>query len=101
WPRLRDCSHLGLSVLAQDQGAACRSLSMKQGDRFASVPWVSRGDGAVFVHGATVWLHCTLRNEFAAGDHVIALMQIHGLRADPDAAPLVFHGSKFRQLVVL
>jgi hypothetical protein len=29
------------------------------------------------------------------------LLQIHGLRADPERAPLVFHGSRFRQLVAV
>lgn len=101
WPRLRGLQRLGVSVLAEGQDDACHRLSMKRGDRFAGVRWEAGADGAVFVYGATVWLDCSLHSEVAAGDHTIALLRIHGLRAEPDKAPLVFHGSRFRQLAVL
>lgn len=100
WPQLRDLPRLGLSVLAEGQDAACRSLSAKEGDRFAGVPWEEHGHGAVFVHGATLWLDCTVHSEVPAGDHLIVLLQVLGLHAEPETAPLVFHGSQFRQLAV-
>jgi flavin reductase (DIM6/NTAB) family NADH-FMN oxidoreductase RutF len=101
WPRLRELRRLGVSVLAEGQDDACRRLSMKRGDRFTGVGWEAGPDGAVFVRGATVWLDCSVHSEVAAGDHLIALLQIHGLRAEQDRAPLVFHGSRFRQLAIL
>ena len=36
--------------------------------------------------------------EHPAGDHDIALLEIEALWSYPDVAPLVFHGSSFRQL---
>jgi flavin reductase (DIM6/NTAB) family NADH-FMN oxidoreductase RutF len=99
WPRLRDRSRLGVSVLAASHDDACLSLSRKTGDRFAGVEWEPTPDDAVFVNGATVWLHCSVDKEIPAGDHTIALLRVHGLRAEPAAAPLVFHGSRFRRLV--
>ena len=66
-------------------------------DRFAGTDWVA-DDGAVFVHGATLWLSCTIHTEVPAGDHDIVLLHVHGIRADTTAAPLVFHGSRFRRL---
>jgi flavin reductase (DIM6/NTAB) family NADH-FMN oxidoreductase RutF len=99
WPRLRARRRLGLSVLAHGQDGACRSLSDKHGDRFAGVSWEPSADDAVFVHGATAWLECSVHGELPAGDHAIVLLRIHGLRADPESEPLVFHGSRFRQLV--
>lgn len=101
WPRLRRCARLGVSVLARGQDGACRSLSDKHGDRFAGVSWEPGADGAVFVHGATAWLNCSVHDELPAGDHRIVLLRVHGLRADPGAEPLVFHGSRFRQLAAL
>jgi flavin reductase (DIM6/NTAB) family NADH-FMN oxidoreductase RutF len=101
WPRLRERERLGVSVLAQGQDAACRSLSDKYGDRFAGVRWGATVGGAVFVHGATAWLDCSVYAELPAGDHVIALLRIHGLRADPSHEPLVLHGSRFRQFAEL
>lgn len=101
WPKLRDRPRLGLSVLAEGHGAACLSLSSKHGDRFAGVAWEATADDAVFVHGSTVWLDCSVECEVPAGDHAIALLRIHGLRAEPDTAPLVFHGSRFRTLAAV
>ena len=98
WPRLRSLQRLGLSVLAEDQNAACRSLSARTGDRFADVTWSATKDGAVFVHGAVAWLDCSIRQELSAGDHEIVLLDLHALHAEPDRAPLVFHGSGFHGL---
>jgi len=98
WPRLRGRPRLGISVLAEGHDEVCVRLSRKIGDRFAGVAWDRAPGGGVFVHGATAWLECSLYAEVPAGDHAVALLQVHGLRADPDAAPLVFHGSRFRRL---
>lgn len=101
WPRLKGMRRLGVSVLAEDQNDACRRLSLKTGDRFAGVEWSASGDGAVFVHGAVAWLDCSIHAELPAGDHVLVLLAIHALSAEPDRAPLVFHGSRFRQLAAV
>lgn len=101
WPTLRERPRLGLSVLAEGHDDVCARLASKRGDRFAGTDRVATDEGALFVHGATLWLDCTLHAEVPAGDHDIVLLQIHGLRADPDTAPLVFHGSRFRRLATV
>lgn len=98
WPRLRGLPMLGVSMLAEDQDAACRALAVKGGDRFAELAWQATRDGALFVNGATAWLECSVYSELSAGDHLIALLEIHGFGSDPERSPLVFHGSRFRQL---
>lgn len=100
WPKLRRQSRLGLRVLAEGQDAICRSLAARDGDRFADVDWEAYEDGSVYVHGAGLWLDCSPYAEFPGGDHTIVLLEIHGLRAEPDREPLVFHGSRFRRLAV-
>ncbi|GAB7142358.1 flavin reductase [Mycobacterium riyadhense] len=101
WPRLRDRPRLGVSVLAEGHDDACISLSRKVGDRFAGVAWRSLPGGGVVVHGASAWLDCRLHAEIPAGDHLIALLEICGLEADPDIPPLVLHGSRFRRLEMI
>ncbi|MBF6556342.1 MAG: flavin reductase family protein [Acidimicrobiales bacterium] len=98
WPRLRGLPRLGVSVLAEDQDAACRALAMKGGDRFADLAWEANDDGALFVNRATAWLECSVYSELSAGDHLIALLEIHGFGSDPGRSPLVFHSSRFRHL---
>ena len=87
--------------MAQGQDEICMSLAQTSTDRFAGVSWDCASGGAVFVRGATAWLDCSLYAEVPAGDHAVAILEIHGLQANPDAAPLVFHGSRFRRLAVL
>ncbi|MBE4734334.1 MULTISPECIES: flavin reductase family protein [Streptomyces] len=98
WPRLREGGRLGVSVLTEGQDTVCRSLAAKDGDRFASVEWEAAESGSVYIHGASLWLDCSVYAELPGGDHTIALLEVHGLRAEHDRAPLVFHGSRFRQL---
>lgn len=98
WPKLRSLPILGVSVLAEDHGEAARALAAKSGDRFASVHWEATDSGAALVHGSTLWLECTIESEVPAGDHDIVLLRIQSLETYPDVAPMVFHGSKFRQL---
>ncbi|MBA4863596.1 flavin reductase family protein [Streptomyces sp. PSKA54] len=101
WPRLRRTRRLGISVLAEHHTDACRALSLTTGNRFAGVGWSAGPGGAVFVHDAVAWLECSIQGEVPAGDHAIALLAIHALRIEPDRQPLVFHGSRFRQLVAV
>jgi flavin reductase (DIM6/NTAB) family NADH-FMN oxidoreductase RutF len=98
WPKLRGLTRLGVSVLAEDHGAVARALSIKSGDRFADVQWEATEFGAVFVHGSTLWLECTVENELPAGDHDIVVLRIHSLKTYPEVAPMIFHGSSFRKL---
>ncbi|MFF3372208.1 flavin reductase family protein [Streptomyces sp. NPDC002680] len=101
WPKLSGCPRLGVSVLAADHDVACLNLSRKEGDRFAGVEWEPTGEGAVFVHGATAWLECSVEAEIPAGDHAIVLLRIHALRAEPETTPLIFHASRFRTLAAI
>jgi flavin reductase (DIM6/NTAB) family NADH-FMN oxidoreductase RutF len=98
WPTLKERPRLGLSVLAEGQDEACGRLASKKGDRFAGTATTVAGDGALFVDGATLWLDCTIHAEVPSGDHDIVLLNVHGIRADADTPPLIFHGSRFRRL---
>lgn len=90
WPALRGRPRLGVSALAQDHEDVGKQLATKDGDRFAGVAWEATPDGGVPLGGSTAWLDCSLHAEVREGDHVIALLEIHRMTADPDTAPLVF-----------
>ncbi|MDT5360937.1 MAG: hypothetical protein QOC69_2699 [Mycobacterium sp.] len=98
WPKLAKLERLGLSVLAGDHAPIARALASKTGDRFDGVDWTATDSGAVFVHGATLWLECTPFKRVAAGDHEIVVLQIVALAMYPDVAPMVFHRSNFHEL---
>ena len=73
WPRLRARATVGVELLSTD-------------------------DGALFVAGAAAHLSCGLHAEFPGGDHLVVLLRIRSLAADPQLDPLVFHASTFRTL---
>jgi flavin reductase (DIM6/NTAB) family NADH-FMN oxidoreductase RutF len=98
WPKLATLNRLGLSVLADEHIPIARSLAAKTGDRFEGVDWTATDSGAVFVHGATLWLECAPFKRVEAGDHEIVVLQIASLAIYPDVAPMVFHSSNFREL---
>ncbi|CAN5325703.1 hypothetical protein BH09ACT10_BH09ACT10_16570 [soil metagenome] len=98
WPRMRNAASLGISVLAESQGPAARALASRAGDKFADLSYESTPGGAVFVHGASLWLECVIEQEVVAGDHEIIVLRVTSLQPYPDSSPMVFHGSKFRQL---
>jgi len=98
WPKLRQRAIIGLSVLAEGQDALCRQLASRSVDRFAGIEWDAAASGAIFINGSIVIMECTVHEELLAGDHVIALLEVQGLHAKPETAPLVFHKSSYRRL---
>jgi flavin reductase (DIM6/NTAB) family NADH-FMN oxidoreductase RutF len=99
WPVLRRAPRLGVSVLSIDGGSACRRLAAKGIDRFAGLGWTSAEHGSLFLDDAVLHLDCTVCQEVPAGDHNIVVLQVHELAVQPGRGPLVFHASRFRQLI--
>jgi flavin reductase (DIM6/NTAB) family NADH-FMN oxidoreductase RutF len=100
WPTLRTRPRLGVSVLGVHQEHAGRQLSARAEDRFLGLDWRPGQDGAVVIAGASAWFECSIQDEIRAGDHDIVLLRVHGVHADHDVAPLVFHASQYRRLEI-
>lgn len=98
WPVLKKAGRIGISILASAHDAACYQLSSRKGDRFAGLDVHGLESGALFVHDSTVWLECVVRSEIPAGDHHVVVLEVTALRVVADQEPLVYHGTRFRQL---
>jgi flavin reductase (DIM6/NTAB) family NADH-FMN oxidoreductase RutF len=99
WPLLRRAERLGVTALAEGQGALARQISGRdRAHRFDDVPLRETGSSARFIHGTPLWLECRLYAEHPAGDHTIALLEVTALGTLPELEPLVFHRSDFRSL---
>jgi flavin reductase (DIM6/NTAB) family NADH-FMN oxidoreductase RutF len=98
WQVLNELPRIGLSVLSEGHSSVMSTLAGKAVDRFTDVVWKSSESGAVFVDGSSLWLECSLFDTVTAGDHDVALLEIHRMKAFPDVLPMVFHGSKYTQL---
>lgn len=97
WPKLADAPLLGISVLGESHDVAARTLATKTGDRFAGLQTESR-NGAVFIHGTSVWLESAIEQLIPAGDHTIVILRVTDITVHDDVAPIVFHRSSFRRL---
>ena len=98
WPTLSRGHRIGITVLAEDHGVACRQLAARSGDRFAGLDFDVTDGGAILLHRASAWFECSLTKEIAAGDHDIALLEVKTISGGPQVRPLVFHGSEFHRL---
>ncbi|MBT3155284.1 flavin reductase family protein [Streptomyces sp. CHD11] len=80
-----------VNILASDQAQLCRQFSVKGIDRFAGVPWTESAAGPELTE-AIGWMSCSIESEQVAGDHLIVIARVTGLRMNQDEpAPLVFH----------
>ena len=99
WPRLREATTLGVSMLSAHQDGFARQLAARDpAARFAGLDTHVGTSGAVFLREATVWLECGIEREVEAGDHTVVIVEVAGLYSVPSPDPLVFHGSQFRRL---
>ncbi|MFI9625687.1 flavin reductase family protein [Streptomyces sp. NPDC052042] len=98
WPRLAAAPVLGLSVLSHGQGALCRRLASREGNRFDGVAWKATPEGAVLIEDAALWLTARVCATYDGGDHEIVLMELRTAELFSGVEPLVFHTSQFREL---
>jgi flavin reductase (DIM6/NTAB) family NADH-FMN oxidoreductase RutF len=99
WPTLRCAERIGVSVMgAHHEGPARQLASRNKEARFDGLEIEMSGAGAVFLHGSPLWLECRIFEEIPAGDHHVVLLEVVALHNDATIAPLVFHGSSFKQL---
>lgn len=98
WPDLRRATHVGVTVLADHQGAVCRQLAGPPEHRFDGVPLRISDDGAVTIDDGIASFDCTIYGEVEAGDHVVVLLRLHAVDHSESSSPLVFHRSAFGKL---
>ena len=98
WPVLRTSPRIGISILGDGHAEACYQLASRHGDRFAGLGTLERAGGALFVTDSALLLECEIVAETPAGDHSVILLEVKSLKVDADRPPLIYHGSKMRQL---
>jgi flavin reductase (DIM6/NTAB) family NADH-FMN oxidoreductase RutF len=97
WPDLRRASHLGITVLAEHQGDACRKLAGPVDDRFTDLAITITDEGALLLAEGLAHFGCTVYREVEAGDHMLVLLRLHSVEHIA-GQPLVFHRSAFTRL---
>lgn len=97
WPTLRRARHLGVTILADHHGAACRQLAGPVESRFDGLAITVTQDEAVTLDDGLARFDCTIHQEIEAGDHLIVLLALHAVEDTGFDNPLVFHRSGFER----
>lgn len=99
WPDLRRAEHVGITVLAEHHGAACRQLAGEPSERFDGLAVSVNDNGALTLEDGVGRFDCTIHTEVEAGDHLVVLLRLHAVEHSA-GQPLVFHRSNFGRLAV-
>ncbi|QLC26362.1 flavin reductase family protein [Parasphingopyxis algicola] len=95
WPKVRDCGHFCVNVLAEDQYDLCEGFASKCGDKFAGVAHRISERGMPVLDDVLAYIECTIEDEIDTGDHTIVLGRVEELQTERDAAPLLFFKGAF------
>ena len=100
WQRLRGATRLGVSVLGAAHRDTCRVLASGSEGRFDAVEWEAPDDEDAFIRASCAWMDCRMVREVEVGDHDFIVLEVGAVLDFPDTAPLIFHGSTFREIAV-
>jgi flavin reductase (DIM6/NTAB) family NADH-FMN oxidoreductase RutF len=95
WPKLSRAGSIGVSVMHENQAWLGRQLASRRVDRFAGASFDTRDAGAMLLHGSVTQLECTVEGVTDGGDHLMVLLRVIDMSADPSQVPLVWHDSGF------
>jgi flavin reductase (DIM6/NTAB) family NADH-FMN oxidoreductase RutF len=91
-----------VSVLAADQRALaeCFAQPTTAGklQRFCEAPWHEAETGSPILEGAIAFFDCRLVAQHPGGDHSLFVGEIVAAGFDERAEPLIWYGSRYRQL---
>ncbi len=100
WPVLREHDHVGVTVLGQKQSGVARQLAGPDRERrFDGIAVDVDAQGALTLQGAPAWMTVRPYDEMRAGDHDMVLLEVLSIDSLPEAEAMVFHRSRFRELV--
>jgi flavin reductase (DIM6/NTAB) family NADH-FMN oxidoreductase RutF len=98
WPRLREAPGIGVSVITAEQAWLGRQLASRRRDRFENAAFTRTASGALLLDDAAAQFDCAIRDTYPGGDHLIVVLEVLDMRADPRREPLIWHDSTFREL---
>jgi 3-hydroxy-9,10-secoandrosta-1,3,5(10)-triene-9,17-dione monooxygenase reductase component len=97
WPKIEAAGRFCVNVLADHQEDVCRSLASKADNKFETVSYRLSDAGLPIVNGVVAWIDCDLYAVHEAGDHFIAIGQVHSLDIEHPHRPLLFFQGGYGQ----
>lgn len=101
WPKIQRAGRFCVNVLAGHQRDICAALAARSEDKFGAVPHRLLQSGPPIIDGAVAWIDCELWAVHEAGDHFIAIGEVHALSAENPDSPLLFFQGGYGQFTPL
>lgn len=100
WPVLDAHGHLGITVLGREHAPFARQLASTDRERrFDGVDVDVDPGGALTLCRAPAWMTTRVYDRVRAGDHDVILLEVLSIDSTPEADAIVFHRSRFTELV--
>lgn len=94
---LRDATHVGISILAEEQEAVSRRFAELPEGRFEGIGF-SRGEsGVALLDDALAHLECRIVHRYEGGDHMIVVGLVERARSN-HGRPLLYYRGGYAQL---
>lgn len=91
WPKIEAAGRFCINVLSEYQLDVCRVMASKDPNKFETVPYRLSSAGLPIIEGVVAWIDCDLYAVHEAGDHYIALGQVHSMDVEHPHWPLLFY----------
>lgn len=88
-----------VNILNKEQEKACWSFAKKGNDKFNGVSYKISKEDVPYLLDNLATIHCTVYENFNAGDHVIVTGYVHDVQYNKQASPLLFFRGKTTSLV--
>jgi 3-hydroxy-9,10-secoandrosta-1,3,5(10)-triene-9,17-dione monooxygenase reductase component len=98
FPKVRGAPVFSITVLAQSQEHISSAFAHSGTDKWQGITWQPGTFGAPLIDGSLAWLACSVRDVVDAGDHVLVLANVLDLNYEPNAQPLLYFRSEYRNL---
>jgi flavin reductase (DIM6/NTAB) family NADH-FMN oxidoreductase RutF len=96
-PAFEAAGAFAVNVLRAGQEDTAWRFTLRDGERFEGTV-VETWAGAPILGGCLANFECVVDKAFDAGDHRVIIGRVEKLRYDASGAPLLFLGSRFREL---
>lgn len=90
WPKIEAAGRFCVNVLTERQQDVCKALSMRDPNKFETIPYRLSASGLPIIEGVVAWIDCQLHAVHEAGDHFIVVGLVEALDVERPEPPLVF-----------
>lgn len=90
-----------VNILQESQEDACWSFAKKGQEKFEGISYKQTTEGVPYLTGNLATLHCTVYENFTAGDHVIVTGLVKEVEYDEEKNPLLFFRGKVQNLQLI